>query len=161
MGPGFRKNGFEMAPCGFAAYAKLVVNRRKACRVGEDGRDLGLHGCQPENSRQHRRLAPGFVSIAAMIRSARAPRNLQLDSSATFTGSAALFGAGDSFDFRDIAFAPQTTLAYGGDLAGDTLTVAAMGQTGHAALLGPYTRSSFIASDDQHGGTLVSFAGHQ
>jgi hypothetical protein len=83
-----------------------------------------------------------------------AAATLKLDDAQQFGGKVAGFTAADQLDLADIAFGPGTTLGYAPNAgnSGGTLTA------NHAsiALLGQYMASSFAASSDGHGDTLVT-----
>ena len=85
---------------------------------------------------------------------------LQLDQSASFTGTISGFGGQDQLDLTDIAFGANTSLGYYENSAnpGGGLTVSDGVHTANIALLGTYMASSFVTSSDGHGGTLISDA---
>ena len=85
---------------------------------------------------------------------------LQLGQSTGFSGTIAGFGGQDQIDLSDIAFTANTTLGYAANSGntGGTLSVGNGAATANLTLLGQYMASSFVASSDGHGGTLVSEA---
>jgi hypothetical protein len=81
---------------------------------------------------------------------------LKLDNSASFNGTVAGMTAQDTIDFADISFASiQTPSLQNGTSSGGTLHVTDGTHTANIALLGNYMASTFAASSDGHGGTLV------
>jgi hypothetical protein len=80
---------------------------------------------------------------------------LQLDNSTGFTGTVAGMTGLDTIDFRDIDFAKAAPATYSGNSSGGTLAVSDGTHTANIALLGNYLASTFVASSDGHGGTLV------
>jgi hypothetical protein len=81
---------------------------------------------------------------------------LKLDNSASFAGTVAGMIAQDMIDFADINFATvQTPTVLNATAAGGTLHVTDGTHTANIALLGNYLASTFVASSDGHGGTLV------
>jgi hypothetical protein len=83
---------------------------------------------------------------------------LKLDHSTSFTGQIAGFTAPDIIDLADIAFGSQTALGFSesGNNLGGTLTVSDGAHIANIALLGNYMASSFVASSDGFGGTLIA-----
>ena len=83
---------------------------------------------------------------------------LALDQSQQFTGHIAGFAGPDQIDLGDIAYSSNLTLNYtvedGG--AGGMLTVSNGSHTTSLDLVGDYTASSFVASSDGHGGTMLA-----
>ena len=82
--------------------------------------------------------------------------NLTLDSSASFSGTVAGMAGQDTIDLTDVSFATllhQPT--YTGTSSGGTLTVQDGAHTINIALLGNYLSSTFVATNDGHGGTSV------
>ena len=81
---------------------------------------------------------------------------LKLDNSASFNGTVAGMTAQDTIDFADINFASiQTPTFTNATSLGGTLHVTDGTHTANIALLGNYMASTFAASSDGHGGTLV------
>jgi hypothetical protein len=87
---------------------------------------------------------------------------LKLGDAQTFSGQIFdLTGNGnlsssDEIDLTDIAFGPQTTASYTGNVNGGTLTVTdAQHDTASIKLVGDYENSTFTLSSDGDGGTLV------
>ena len=66
----------------------------------------------------------------------------------------------DAIDFADIGFGANSTLGYAAnsDHSGGTLSVGDGTHMANIALLGSYMASTFAASSDGHGGTLISEA---
>ena len=62
----------------------------------------------------------------------------------------------DAIDFADINFAMVQKPSYSGNSLGGTLTVTDGTHTANIALLGNYMASSFVASSDGHGGSLMT-----
>jgi hypothetical protein len=83
---------------------------------------------------------------------------LQLDNSASFSGTVAGMAGEDTLDLRDMDFTTVQTPLYVGDDFGGTLTVTAGSHTANIALLGSYLASTFITTGDGHGGTTVTEA---
>ena len=82
---------------------------------------------------------------------------LQIDTTWSFAGKVAGFGAQDRIDLADVAFGAQTTLGYArSGSAAAKLTVSDGIHTANIALLGQYMASSFAAASDGHGGTLIT-----
>ncbi|MBR1206741.1 MULTISPECIES: hypothetical protein [unclassified Bradyrhizobium] len=80
---------------------------------------------------------------------------LKLDNSQTFTGTVAGMTGRDAIDFADIAFSKAVVPGYSGDSTGGTLSLTDGTHAANIALLGNYIASTFVASSDGHGGTLV------
>jgi len=85
---------------------------------------------------------------------------LQLDQSASFSGTIPGFGGQDQVDLRDIGFSANMTLGYSANNSnfGGSLAVNDGVHAANIALLGSYMASSFVTASDGHGGTLVSEA---
>ena len=80
---------------------------------------------------------------------------LKLDDSPSFTGTVAGMSANDTIDFADLNFATIAKPSFAGTSSAGTLTVTDGSHTANIALLGNYLASTFVASSDGHGGTLV------
>ncbi|WP_271671005.1 hypothetical protein, partial [Bradyrhizobium sp. CCBAU 51627] len=80
---------------------------------------------------------------------------LKLDNSGSFAGTVAGMTGQDTIDFADINFATIQTPAFSGTSAGGTLHVTDGIHAANIALLGNYLASTFVASSDGHGGTLI------
>jgi Tryptophan-rich Synechocystis species C-terminal domain len=80
---------------------------------------------------------------------------LQLDRSASFSGTVAGMTGQDTLDLRDISFATIQSPTYLGTSTGGTLSVSDGTHNAEIALLGNYLASTFVASSDGHGGTNV------
>jgi hypothetical protein len=80
---------------------------------------------------------------------------LQLDNSASFTGTVAGMAGQDTIDFTDIDPTKVQAPIYSGDASGGTLMVTDGAHTANIALIGNYLASTFVASSDGHGGTNV------
>jgi len=82
---------------------------------------------------------------------------LELAQSQSYAGTVSGFSktGGTSFDLRDIGFVSSTEATFSGTAGGGVLTVSDGTHTAHIALRGDYTASSFTASSDGHGGTIV------
>ena len=82
---------------------------------------------------------------------------LVLAQSQTYTGRISGFSSsgGTSLDLRDIAFQSTAEATYSGTAAGGLLTVTDGIHTARIALLGNYTGSTFTASSDGNGGTII------
>src|SRR5262249_39670267 len=80
---------------------------------------------------------------------------LQLDQSASFSGTVAGMTGQDTLDLRDISFATIRSPTYSGTSTGGTLSVSDGTHNAQIALLGNYLASVFVASSDGHGGTNV------
>jgi hypothetical protein len=85
---------------------------------------------------------------------------LKLENSASFAGTVAGLCGQDAIDFADIGFGGSSTLGYAAnsDHSGGTLSVGDGTHMANIALLGSYMASTFAASSDGHGGTLISEA---
>jgi hypothetical protein len=83
---------------------------------------------------------------------------LVLDQATQFSGDISGFATGDCIDLKNIAFNAHTTLGYSQNSAGTggTLSIGHGSHIANIALLGNYMASSFVASSDGHGGTLIS-----
>ena len=81
---------------------------------------------------------------------------LILDDSVNFSGTVSGLSGRDAIDLRDIPAIPFETPTYQGTNASGTLTVSDGAHTINIALLGDYNSSSFVASNDGHGGTSVT-----
>ena len=81
-----------------------------------------------------------------------------LDDLQAFTGTVAGFAPGTHIDLADIGFGAATTLGYAPNPSATegVLTASDGTHTAKLALLGQYMASSFVASSDGHGGTLIS-----
>jgi len=82
---------------------------------------------------------------------------LDLAQSQAYTGTVVGFSTtgGTALDLGDIGFVGSTEATFAGTASGGTLTVTDGTHTAHIALAGDYTASTFTASSDGHGGTLV------
>jgi hypothetical protein len=80
---------------------------------------------------------------------------LQLDQSASFSGTVAGMTGQDTLDLRDISVATIQSPTYSGTSTGGTLSVSDGTHNAKIALLGNYLASTFVASSDGHGGTNV------
>ena len=85
---------------------------------------------------------------------------LKLENSSSFAGTVARLCGQDAIDFADIGFGANSTLGYAAtpDHSGGTLSVGDGTHMANIALLGSYMASTFAASSDGHGGTLISEA---
>ena len=81
---------------------------------------------------------------------------LILDDAVSFSGTVSGLSGQDSIDLRDIPAIPFETPMYQGTSASGTLTVSDGARTINVALHGSYNSSSFVASNDGHGGTSVT-----
>jgi hypothetical protein len=81
---------------------------------------------------------------------------LQLDNSASFSGTVAGMADQDTLDLRDINPATVQTPTYSGTSSGGTLTVTDGTHNANIALLGNYLASTFVASSDGYGGTIIT-----
>jgi hypothetical protein len=80
---------------------------------------------------------------------------LQLDQSASFSGTVVGMTGQDTLDLRDISFATIQSPTYLGTNTGGTLSVSDGTHDAKIALLGNYLASTFVASSDGYGGTNV------
>jgi hypothetical protein len=82
---------------------------------------------------------------------------LQLGVSENYTASITGFSktGGTSLDLRDIAFVSSTEATFSGRATSGVLTVTDGTHTAHITLIGDYTASTFVASSDGKGGTIV------
>ena len=80
---------------------------------------------------------------------------LQLDQSASFSGTVSGMTGQDTLDLRDISFATIQSPTYSGTSTGGTLSVSDGTHNAKIALLGNYLASTFVASSDGHGGTNI------
>jgi hypothetical protein len=80
---------------------------------------------------------------------------LELLKSSSFTGTVAGMTGDEAIDFDAIDPTHVQAPTYSGDASGGTLTVTDGSHSAHIALLGNYLASTFVASSDGHGGTMV------
>jgi hypothetical protein len=87
---------------------------------------------------------------------------LKLENPSSFAGTVAGMRGQDAIDFANIGFGASSTLGYAAnsDHSGGTLSVGDGTHMANIALLGSYMASTFAASSDGHGGTLISEAAH-
>ena len=64
-------------------------------------------------------------------------------------------GGTTSLDLRDIGFVSASEAIFSGNVSGGVLTVSDGTHTARIKLLGDYTKATFTASSDGHGGTVV------
>jgi autotransporter-associated beta strand protein len=81
---------------------------------------------------------------------------LKLDDPSSFRGTVVGMSGQDTIDFADINPTTVHQPGYSGTSTGGTLTVTDGSHTANIALLGNYMASSFVASSDDHGGTLIT-----
>jgi hypothetical protein len=82
---------------------------------------------------------------------------LKFDASAQFTGTVAGLAPGNYLELADLAYQGNSAPAYNATGANTgTLTVTEGAGSINIALLGSYMASSFVASSDGHGGTLIT-----
>jgi hypothetical protein len=83
---------------------------------------------------------------------------LKIGDSSSFTGTVAGLCGQDSIDLADIGFGASSTLgcSANADNSAGTLSVGDGTHMANIALLGSYMASSFVATSDGHGGTLIS-----
>jgi hypothetical protein len=96
---------------------------------------------------------------AGSVTFATASGTLKLDNSKSFTGTVSGLALGNYIDLTDIAFGNSTSLGYApntGNTGGTLSATDGGGHTANIALLGNYIASSFVASSDGHGGTLIT-----
>jgi large repetitive protein len=82
---------------------------------------------------------------------------LELGQSQGYVGTITGFSktGGTSLDLVDIGFVSSTEATYSGTKTGGVLTVTDGTHTAHITLKGNYLLSTFVASSDGHGGTIV------
>ena len=82
---------------------------------------------------------------------------LELADSKIYTGSISGFSSSGhtSLDLLDIGFVGSTEATFSGTNSGGVLTVSDGTDTAHITLVGDYLNSTFVASSDGHGGTIV------
>jgi hypothetical protein len=82
---------------------------------------------------------------------------LTLGHSETYTGNVTGFSStgGTSFDLRDIGFVSAGEATFSGTTTSGVLTVTDGTHTAHITLIGDYTGSPFVASDDGNGGVNI------
>jgi hypothetical protein len=97
-------------------------------------------------------------AYAGNVAFAASTGTLKLDDSSSFSGTVAGLAAQDLIDFADMNFATAQQPSYSGNSQGGTLTVTDGSHTANVALLGNYLASTFVASSDGHGGTLITDA---
>jgi hypothetical protein len=73
----------------------------------------------------------------------------------TVTNAGLSKAGGTSLDLADISFVSATEATYSGTKTGGVLTVTDGTHTAHINLKGNYLTSTFVASSDGHGGTIV------
>jgi large repetitive protein len=82
---------------------------------------------------------------------------LKIDTSADFTGTiGGQIASGNLIDLVDITAGANATVAYSGNNSPGTLSVSDGTHSANITLLGNYMASSFVASSDGHGGTLIT-----
>jgi hypothetical protein len=82
---------------------------------------------------------------------------LRLDDSSAFTGTVAGLALNNYLDLADLSFQGNTTPSFTPNGSnGGTLAVTEGAKMVNIALLGTYLASSFVASSDGHGGTLIT-----
>jgi len=80
---------------------------------------------------------------------------LKIDHAADFTGTIAGMTGQDAIDLSDISFASVHTPTFSGTSSGGMLSVTDGTHSANIALLGNYTASSFVPSNDGNGGTTI------
>jgi plastocyanin len=132
------------------ANLALRVNTTARGDSGPSGGNLGVGGSDT--------LELFGPSIASVTFAPGATATLKLDDAQQFGGKVAGFTAADQFDLADITFGSGTTLGYAPNAGNTGGTLTANDGSHHAsiALLGQYMASSFAASSDGHGGTLIT-----
>jgi hypothetical protein len=82
---------------------------------------------------------------------------LELGHSQSYSGSIAGFSktGSTSLDLADIGFVSSAEATFSGTNTGGVLTVTDGTHTAHISLIGNYAKSTFTASSDGHGGTIV------
>jgi hypothetical protein len=82
---------------------------------------------------------------------------LRLDASSQFAGTVAGLALGNYLDLSDLAYQSNSAPIYSSSGANTgTLAVTQGANTINVALFGNYIASSFVASSDGHGGTLIT-----
>lgn len=80
---------------------------------------------------------------------------LILSSASSFGGAVANLSGDDAVDFTNIVFATHQAPQFSGSTSGGTLTLSDGTHTDAIHLIGDFTQSAWIASDDGHGGTII------
>jgi len=82
---------------------------------------------------------------------------LELAQSQNYAGTITGFSktGGTALDLRDIGFVSSTEATFAGTAGGGVLTVTDGTHTAHITLKGDYRASTFTASSDGHGGTII------
>jgi hypothetical protein len=81
---------------------------------------------------------------------------ITLSDSKQFAGEIAGLAAGDEIDLKDIGFGTHTTVGFTGTSGTGLITVTNGSEVARIALLGNYLASTFVATSDGHGGTLLT-----
>ena len=99
-----------------------------------------------------------FGASIADVSFAGSQGRLTLFDSLDFNGHVSGITGADTLDLADVPFQGSTTPGYvpNGSNTGGALSVTEGANTVDIALLGMYIASSFVASSDGHGGTLVA-----
>jgi hypothetical protein len=97
------------------------------------------------------------ASTAAVTFGSGSTGTLKLDASAQFDGTVAGLALGNYLDLADVAYQGDSTPVYKPTGANTgILTVSEGASSVNIELLGNYIASSFVATSDGHGGTLVT-----
>ena len=132
-------------------YSFTVAAAPAAFDTYRPGTDLStLEPIAPDASMEIPSASSGSVMFSSST------GTLILDDSVSFSGTVSGLSGRDSIDLRDIPATPFETPRYQGTSASGTLTVSDGARTINIALLGNYNSSSFVASNDGHGGTSVT-----
>jgi hypothetical protein len=135
---------------GAGADTKLGINSPPGNPAGPSGGSFTVSGTQE--------LELFGASSAAVSLASGSTGVLKLDDSIQFKGTVAGLALGNFLDLADIGFGSNTTLGYvpNNSSTGGTLTATDGTHMANIALLGQYVASSFVASSDGHGGTLIT-----
>jgi hypothetical protein len=141
--------GNNASLAGGDANLGLGINAKPSGTAGPSGGNLAINGSQE--------LELFGASVANVTLDAGSSGLLKLDSTATFAGTVAGLASGNYLDLADLPYRGNNAPAYNptGPNTG-TLAVTEGASTINIALLGNYMASSFAASNDGHGGTVVS-----
>ncbi|HLH98031.1 MAG TPA: NF038122 family metalloprotease [Xanthobacteraceae bacterium] len=126
----------------------LQVNTTSTGPAGPTGGSYAINGTQA--------LALFGSSTANVTFAANSTGTLALYDSQAFNGTIAGLNQQNRLDLSDINFATIQTPMFSGDSAQGTLEVSDGTHMAALTLLGNYMASSFVATSDGHGGTIIT-----
>ena len=156
---GDRRQSRAMSPTANSWWARRGIPIR--CGHGFSRTTAGLTAWQSFTVKDPITIAAGATveissAYAGAVSFAGDTGTLQLDNSASFSGTVAGMTGSDSIDFADINPAKVQMPSYAGDASGGTLSVSDGTHSASIALLGNYLASTFTTASDGHGGTAVT-----